>query len=85
MSTMLLISSDPTLVASVEETVASIDAIDLEVAEDIDHAGLTLGYIPSSTPQLPPSSTPRSHTCGHDKVRDIERRSGIDVPRRRRS
>ena len=43
MATMLLISSDPTLVASVEETVASIDALDLEIVEDVDQAGLSLG------------------------------------------
>ena len=43
MATMLLISSDPTLVASVEETVATIDALDLEVVEDVDQAGLSQG------------------------------------------
>ena len=42
MARMLLISSDPTLVASVEETAASIDALDLEVVEDVDQAGLSL-------------------------------------------
>ena len=40
---MLLVSTDPTLVASVEDTVASIAALDLEVVEDVDQAGLSLG------------------------------------------
>jgi two-component system response regulator HydG len=39
---MLLISTDPTLVASVGETVASIATLDLEVVEDVDQAGLSL-------------------------------------------
>jgi two-component system response regulator HydG len=43
MATLLLISTDPTLIESVEETVESIDGLDLEVIQGVNEACLSVG------------------------------------------
>jgi DNA-binding NtrC family response regulator len=43
MATLLLISSDGTLIESVEKTVESIDGLDLDVSEDVSQACARVG------------------------------------------